>query len=66
MSVNLEKRLAFDASAYEGEELPLPHSVYPHNPGQLYDCPACETECWCTGRPGDTQCIFCASLEGEA
>jgi hypothetical protein len=55
-----------DMSAYEGATLPLIHSDYPHEPGRLYDCPACEAECWCTGRPGDEQCIFCASLESEA
>lgn len=23
------------------------HSDYPHEPGTLYDCEACETECYC-------------------
>lgn len=58
MSVSMDK--------YEGMPLPLVHSDYPHEPGRLYDCPACEAECWCTGRPGDEQCIFCDSLESEA
>ena len=52
-----------DLSEYEGQALPLEHVDYPHEPGRLYDCPACEAECWCTGRPGDTQCVFCALLE---
>jgi hypothetical protein len=49
-------------SEYEGMSLPLEHASYPHEPGRLYDCPACEAECWCSGRPGETECIFCASL----
>lgn len=40
------------------------HVNYPHEPGQLYDCPACERECLCTGQPGHTECVFCASLNG--
>ena len=39
------------------------HSDYPHEPGRLYDCPACEAECHCSHLPGNTQCIFCAELE---
>jgi hypothetical protein len=35
------------------------HVDYPHLPGSLYDCPACEAECHCT--PGDAECVF----EGE-
>lgn len=23
------------------------HADYPHNPGTLYDCPACESRCHC-------------------
>lgn len=52
---------------YEGMALPLDHVAYPHEYGRLYDCPACEAECWCdnvgilTGE--STECIFCASLE---
>jgi len=37
----------------------LAHADYPHEPGRLYDCPACEDHCHCT--PGYTQCVF----EGE-
>lgn len=32
------------------------HVDYPHEPGRLYDCPACEARCHCT--PGTTECIF--------
>lgn len=35
------------------------HVDYPHEPGRLYDCPACEAQCHCTA--GHTECIF----EGE-
>lgn len=29
---------------------------YPHNPGTLYDCPDCESQCFCDNA-GD--CLFC-------
>lgn len=35
------------------------HVDYPHEPGRLYDCEACEAECHC--EPGTTECVF----EGE-
>ncbi len=48
---------------YDGIPLDeIPHSDYPHEPGRLYDCPRCENECFCTGYPGDTECVFCALL----
>jgi hypothetical protein len=34
----------------------IPHADYPHQPGTLYDCPACESSCHCT--PGSAQCIY--------
>ena len=34
----------------------IPHADYPHQPGTLYDCPACEAACHCT--PGSAQCIY--------
>ena len=40
---------------------PLPHADYPHEPGRLSDCWRCANECFCTGDPGDTECVFCAS-----
>lgn len=49
----------------EFEGMPLdeiPHADYPHEPGRLHDCPRCESECFCTGYPGHTECVFCASL----
>lgn len=51
--------------AYSVIEVPvLAHSDYPHEPGRLYDCPACESQCLCTGLQGHTQCVFCV-LSGE-
>ena len=35
------------------------HADYPHEPGRLHDCPACDDHCHCT--PGYTECVF----EGE-
>ena len=43
----------------------MDHVNYPHQPGFLYDCPACESECFCTGDPGHTSCVFCAFMEEE-
>jgi len=33
------------------------HADYPHHPGTLYDCPACEAECFCNPGYG---CVHCA------
>jgi len=27
----------------------VPHADYPHEPGRLHDCPACQVQCFCTG-----------------
>lgn len=57
-----------DMSRYEGMALPLEHVNYPHEPGRLYDCPACESECHCSEvkrLQGETECIFCAALTSE-
>lgn len=40
----------------------IAHADYPHEPGGLYDCARCEAECFCTGEPGHTECVFCALL----
>lgn len=37
----------------------LPHTDYPHVPGALYDCQACESECYCEG---NGNCVYCAIL----
>lgn len=34
------------------------HASYPHFPGTLYDCAACEAECFCSA--DSTQCVHCA------
>jgi len=34
------------------------HADYPHEPGTLYDCPACEAACFCTD---GFVCVYCAS-----
>lgn len=31
-------------------------AAYPHHPGMLYDCPACESRCFCVA--GESECIF--------
>jgi hypothetical protein len=36
------------------------HADYPHFPGSLFDCEACEAECFCV--PGETECVYCALL----
>lgn len=35
------------------------HVDYPHTPGYLYDCPACENACHCSPLPGHTPCVRC-------
>lgn len=40
------------------------HADYPHEPGRLYDCPACEAVCHCA--PGTAPCIRCAEQRGDA
>lgn len=36
------------------------HTDYPHEPGRLYDCPACESQCYCGDVPGAAPCVHCA------
>jgi hypothetical protein len=42
----------------------LPHADYPHDPGYLYDCPACEASCHCT--TGHTECVYDGDHNGTA
>ena len=49
------------AEAYTHIPLPddgeaIAHADYPHEPGRLHGCPACEARCHCT--PGDAQCVY--------
>jgi hypothetical protein len=38
----------------------IEHDEYPHIPGMLYDCEACEEQCYC----GDNYiCIHCSPKE---
>jgi hypothetical protein len=32
------------------------HVVYPHKPGRMFDCPACERGCHCS--LGSTECVY--------
>ena len=34
------------------------HISYPHHPGEIYDCPACESQCFC--EPGMSECVYCS------
>jgi hypothetical protein len=40
----------------------MEHTDYPHFPGALYDCPACEAECFCDGT--GFECVHC-EIENE-
>ena len=46
-----------------GDEQPV-HADYPHEPGRLYGCPACEAACHCT--PGDAECVYSGPHNGLA
>lgn len=37
------------------------HNPYPHTPGALHDCQACEEECFCEGEA--FSCVYCAGDE---
>lgn len=46
------------------EEDPIPHADYPHLPGRLHDCPACEARCHCTA--GGAECVYDGQHNGLA
>lgn len=47
------------SEATDGESTSaIPHANYPHEPGRLHSCPACEARCFCDTDPGTTECIF--------
>lgn len=51
---------------YRSAELvSVAHSVHPHDPGTLYDCLACESECFCDAMGAFNRCIHC-DLEQNA
>ena len=37
-------------------DVPSEHSGYPHHPGYLHGCPACEERCFCA--PGSAECVY--------
>lgn len=41
----------------------MKHVDYPHWPGHLYDCLACESECYC--QTGSAQCVYCNNLDEQ-
>lgn len=47
----------------------VPHVDYPHEPGRLPYCLACEAQCWCNPgigwapELGVTPCIYCVEQE---
>jgi hypothetical protein len=44
MCMPVDDRTKCDA---DFDEIGVRHADYPHNPGTLYDCPACEQVCHC-------------------
>lgn len=34
------------------------HANYPHEPGRLHTCSACEAKCYCTD-PDEEMCVYC-------
>jgi hypothetical protein len=50
--------------AENGTDDSAKHVDYPHQPGTLYDCPACEAECFCSDEL--VCCVRCAGTEEEA
>ncbi len=38
------------------------HADYPHTPGMLYDCPKCETTCYCKSDE-DGPCVYHALMQ---
>lgn len=47
-----------------GADQATTHVDYPHLPGRLPDCPACQAHCHCT--PGDAECVYDGSHDGQA
>lgn len=43
----------------------MDHVDYPHMPGTLWDCLACETECHCDPSTGFVPCLSCAITGGD-
>lgn len=47
-----------------GDAPAVAHNDYPHNPGSLYDCAACEAACHCL--PDESECVFSGEHSGDA
>jgi hypothetical protein len=56
--------VAVKAYAYIPAATASNHVSYPHVPGRLHDCPACEAQCHCT--PGDAECVYDGQHNGMA
>jgi hypothetical protein len=56
--------VAVKAYAYIPAATASNHVSYPHLPGRLHDCPACEAQCHCT--PGDAECVYGGQHNGMA
>jgi|SoimicMinimDraft_10_1059738.scaffolds.fasta_scaffold00002_21 hypothetical protein len=41
----------------------MSHINYPHEPGYLYDCQACESKCNCAA--GRAQCVYCNNADEQ-
>jgi hypothetical protein len=37
----------------------MDHVDYPHEAGYLYDCPACESQCFCEHDLSPAACVWC-------
>ena len=54
--------LYWDGDVFRPMPCPLmAHNEYPHEPGYLYDCEACESSCHCT--PGNAECVWSGHSE---
>lgn len=47
--------------AYSVQE--LAHATYPHEPGRLHDCAACEAYCWCVDSSHMELCVHCGGVD---
>lgn len=52
------------AGADERDAASGAHVDYPHHPGYLFDCPACESSCHCSA--GNAECVFEGEHNGTA
>jgi hypothetical protein len=63
---NVEVSAAFwhEVERMARDQVESQHADYPHEPGRLYDCWACEAICHCV--PNATQCVYSGDHNGEA